>query len=166
MWRIIGDQRQRGLEWAVPRLGAGPGNWDTASCLILEKHGDITAVVVYNHWYPKNGVEISVAAIGGKWLTRHFLSAVFRAPFIEWDMRRVSSSIASDNHRSIRFCEHLGFVREGCIREGAGPGKDLLKYGMLKSECRYLGTEYESGKPVRRSRPERKVCGESIGGSQ
>ena len=54
----------------------------------------------------------------------------------------MGSSIASDNYKSIRFCEHLGFVREGCIREGVGPGKDLLKYGLLKSECRFLGEEF------------------------
>lgn len=140
MYRIIGDQRSRGLEWSVPRLNAGQGDWDRASCLILEKDGDITAVAVYNNWYPKNSVEISIAAVEGRWLTRPFLSAVFSNPFIEWEMRRVGSSIAADNIRSIRFCEHLGFTQEGRIRQAAPNGQDLLLYGLLKSECRYLGS--------------------------
>ena len=140
--RLIGNDRQRGLEWAVPRLNAGPGDWDRASCLILEKDGDITAVAVYNRWYPKNSVEISIAAVGGQWLTRPFLAAVFRNPFVEWEMRRVGSSIAAHNFRSIRFCEHLGFQREGCIRQAAPNGQDLYIYGLLKSECRYLGPEF------------------------
>lgn len=139
MHRIIGNDRQRGLAWAVPRLDAGSGHWEGASCLILEKDGDITAVAVYNHWYPKKSVEISIASVGGRWLTRPFLTAVFSTPFIEWEMRRVSSSIAEDNTKSIRFCEHLGFRREGCLRQAAPNGQDLLLYGMLKSECRYIG---------------------------
>lgn len=152
MHEIIGNQRQRGLEWAVPRLNAGPGHWDDASCLILERGGSITAVAVYNRWYPKNSVEISIAAIGGRWLTRPFLSAVFRAPFVEWEMRRVGSSIASDNHKSIRFCEHLGFQREGCIRQGAPNGQDLLLYGLLKNECRFLRKEFEQAVTSRSAR--------------
>ena len=140
MYRIIGSERQRGLEWAIPMLTGTLNDWDRASCLILEKDGDITAVAVYNNWYPENSVEISIASVGRNWLTRPFLSAVFRTPFIEWKMRRVTSSIAEDNHRSIRFCSHLGFRHEGTIREGAAPGKDLLIFGLLKSECRYLGS--------------------------
>lgn len=136
-YRIIGNQRQRGLEWAIPRLDAGVGHWDGASCLILERGGSITAVAVYNHYYPKKSVELSIASIGGGWLTRPFLSAVFRTPFVEWEMRRVGSSISADNHKSIRFCEHLGFQREGCIRQGAPNGQDLLLYGLLKEECRW-----------------------------
>lgn len=143
-YQIIGNQKARGLEWAIPRLGpAHGGNWDKASCLILEKDGDITAVAVYNHFYPRNSVEISIAAVSGNWLTRPFLAAVFRFPFVAWQMRRVGSSIAANNHQSIRFCEHLGFIREGVIRQGAGRDEDLLLYGLLKSECRYLGREYE-----------------------
>lgn len=141
-YRIIGNERKRGLEWAIPRLNTIHGDWSGASCLILERGGDITAVAVYNHWYPKNSVEISIASVSGRWLTRPFLGAVFRNPFLDWEMRRVGSSIAADNAKSIRFCEHLGFIHEGRIREGAGAGKDLLLYGMLKSECRYLGREF------------------------
>lgn len=158
MYRIIGNERHRGLRWAIPRLNTEVGNWDGASCLILEKHGDITAVAVYNHFYPKNSVEISIASVGGRWLTRPFLSAVFRVPFIDWEMRRVGSSIAADNHRSIQFCSHLGFQHEGTIREGAAPGKDLLLFGLLKSECRYLGDSLGKIVCTSRARPSADCC--------
>lgn len=139
-FRIIGNERRRGLDWAIPRLDAGVGHWDGASSLILEKDGVITACAVYNHFYPMNSVEISIASSGGRrWLTRPFLSEVFRIPFLVWGVRRVGSSISADNTDSIRFCEHLGYTREGCIRQGAPNGSDLYLYGMLKSECRYLG---------------------------
>lgn len=142
-YRIIGNDRKRALEWALGQFpNPVPGDFDKASALILEKDCTIRAVVVYSHWYPATSVQISVASLGGRWLTRPFLAAVFRNPFIEWDMRRVESHIAADNAQSIRFCEHLGFVQEGRLRQGSGPGIDTLIYGMLKSECRFLGDEY------------------------
>ncbi len=143
-YRIIGNERERGICWAAPILETTPEDWDRASCLILEKNGDITAVAVYNNWRHSNSVEISIASVGRNWLTRPFLAAVFAAPFIEWNMRRVSSSIAANNAKSIRFCEHLGFTREGTIREGHCSGDDLLIYGLLKRECRFLpGAKYD-----------------------
>lgn len=138
MMRIIGNERERGLQWLMPRLELGHGHWDTASCLFLEKDGAIVACVAYNHWYPETSVEISVAADKPNWLNRAFLREVFRFPFEVWNMRRVGSTIAASNEKSIRFCEHLGFVREGCVRQGAPNGEDLYIYGMLKDECRYL----------------------------
>lgn len=140
--RIIGNDRERGLAWAIPRLDAGIGHWDDASCLILEKDSEITAVAVYNRWYPKKSVEISIASVGGRWLTRPFLAAVFGNPFVNWEMPRVGASIAEDNHKSIRFCGHLGFLQEGRIREAAPNGKDLILFGMLKNECRFLGGQF------------------------
>ena len=145
-FRIIGNDRKRGLEWAVPRLMAGEGvHWDDASCLILEKQGDIAAVAVYNRFYPGIAVEISIASVGGRWLTRPFLAAVFGNPFLNWGLRRVSSSIAADNHKSIRFCEHLGFKREGLLRQAAPNGQDLLILGMLRDECRFIRGKYVEG---------------------
>ena len=85
---------------------------------------------------------MSIAAVEGRWLIRPFLAAAFRIPFLEWEMRRVGASVAANNAKSMRFVEHLGFVQEGRIREGVGPNVDLLIYGMLKSECRYLEPKY------------------------
>lgn len=88
-------------------------------------------------------MDISIAAIAGKsWLTRAFLRAAFGNPFLVWNMRRITLQIAADNARSIRFAEHLGFVREGCVRDGYAEGVDTLIYGMLKRECRFIGAEY------------------------
>lgn len=150
MYRIIGNQRQRGLDWAVPRLNLPSlGSWDRASCLIHEKDLDIIACVVYNHFDPGNAVELSVAAEGDRWLTRPFLHAVFSNPFDEWQLRRVWSVIDADNLKSIRLCEHLGFVQEGRLRQAAGPKIDRLLFGMLREECRYLGREYSESKTIR-----------------
>jgi hypothetical protein len=78
-------------------------------------------------------------------------------------MRRVGASIAADNTKSIRFCKHLGFVREGRIREGAKAGLDLLIFGMLRSECRFLGNLNEQAQPSQSTRSHRDNCGAVLG---
>jgi RimJ/RimL family protein N-acetyltransferase len=109
---------------------------------------EITAVTVYNHYYPEASVEMSIAAAEGRrWLTRSFLAESFRIPFIQWNMRRVGVSIAADNAPSIRFAAHLGFIPEGRIREGHSVGVDLLLLGMLKRECKWIGQT--NGKALR-----------------
>lgn len=135
------------MEWAIPRLGdCWLGDWGRASTLIHEKDGEILAVVVYNNWNPGNSAELSVAAVDGRqWLTRPFLFAVFANPFLEWGCRRVWSVIDDDNHKSIKLCSHLGFQQEGRIRQGAGPAKDKLIFGMLKDECRYIEGDFSHG---------------------
>lgn len=141
--RIIGNQRERAINWSIPRFPPFPGLWDDASALILEKDNDILACVLYNHWYPANSVEISIAAVEGKnWLTRQFLAAAFGNPFLSWGMRRITLRIPADNAKSIRFATHLGFLQEGCIREGYASAIDMLIFGMLRHECRFLGRDY------------------------
>lgn len=164
-YRIIGNQRERGIEWAVSRFPVFPGTWDTASALIQEKDGGIIACVVYNHWYPANSVEMSIAAVDGeRWLNRPFLFAAFGNPFLNWNMRRVSCRTSADNAKAIKLGLHLGFVPEGRIREGYAAGVDMLTFGMLKSECRFLGEDF--GKPIRQYESHREILREGIGGAQ
>lgn len=104
----------------------------------LEEDGDLIAVVVYNLF---SGADISmhVAAVGGRrWMTREYLKAVFRYPFVQLGVRRVSGFVPSRNADAIRFNEHLGFQREGVMRH-ALPDDDVIVFGMLKEECRFYG---------------------------
>jgi hypothetical protein len=161
-WRIIGDQRDRAIAWAAPRFPHPPegGSWEKASALILERDGNITAVVLYNNFWPGNSVDASIALDRVSRLTRSFLGAMFLAPFVEWGLRRVTLKIASDNAKSIRFAKHLGFTQEGEIREGVTKDVDLLIFGMLKRECRFLGTEFnEQAKRATGTRPYANGCG-------
>ena len=146
-FRIIGDQRERGIAWAAPRFRQSPGDWDRASCLLLENANNILACVLYSHWYPANSVQMHIAAVdGGKWLNRAFLATAFRVPFLEWNMRRVWGQVDSDNAKSINFCKRLGFVQEGRMRQGTSAEVDTLIFGLLKSECRFIGDDF--GKAV------------------
>ena len=83
-----------------------------------------------------------VAAVPGKrWMTKDFLWRVFAYPFLQLNCNRVTGLVREDNIVAQKFDEHIGFKREGLIRKGATDGADIILYGMLKEECRWLGVK-------------------------
>jgi RimJ/RimL family protein N-acetyltransferase len=116
-------------------------NFGPCTAIGLEEDGKLIAGVVYN-MYTEAGICMHVAADPGKrWMTRDFLYRAFAYPFIQLGCNRVTGLVRVDNIEARRFDEHLGFVQEGVIRKGATDGTDLILYGMLKEECRWLGVK-------------------------
>jgi RimJ/RimL family protein N-acetyltransferase len=112
------------------------------------KDGKIIAGVVYNLY---NGPSICMhvaAEPGTRWLTRDFLFRVFAYPFIQLGCNRVTGLVRTDNMEARRFDEHLGFKQEGVIRKGASDGTDMILYGMLMEECRWLELKDEIKRPL------------------
>ena len=103
----------------------------------LLKDGKLIAGVVFNN-YCKSSICMHVAATERGWLNKEFLRACFRYPFKQLKCARVTGLVRTDNKDAQRFDEHLGFKREGLIRKGDDDGCDLIIYGMLKEECRWL----------------------------
>jgi RimJ/RimL family protein N-acetyltransferase len=137
MRRVILNERDRFAEWARLRIGhvSSWGEWCEA--IGLEEDGEPIAAVVYNQF---SGADISmqVAAMPGRrWMTREFLRTVFRYPFVQLGCRRVSGFVPATNTDAQRFDEHIGFVREGLMREALETGEDVIVYGMLERECRW-----------------------------
>ena len=99
--------------------------------------GKLIAGCVFN-FYTGSGICMNVAASEKGWLNRAFLRAAFGYPFRQLNCRRVTGLVRTDNVDAQRFDEALGFKREGLLRQADDDGCDLIVYGMLKSECRWL----------------------------
>jgi len=140
MWRIISGQNEQAGKWARDLFGRQDFFADGSfTSLILERDLEIQSVVLYNQYVPGASIDLSIASVPGKrWMTPSFLRATFRYPFLELGVRRVGALVASDNAESLRLTRHAGFVQEGVAREAWAPGVDIVCFGMLKSECRFL----------------------------
>jgi len=68
-------------------------------------------------------------------MTRAFLRAAFRYPFVQLGCRRVTGYVPAQNLEAQRFDEHLGFRREGLMRH-AMEDDDVIVYGLLREEAR------------------------------
>lgn len=133
-WAIILDQRERCGEWARARIPHVPSWGEWYEAIGLERDGELVAVVVFNLF---SGADIAmhIAAVPGRrWMTRQFLRASFRYPFVQLGCRRVSGYVPARNLEAQRFDEHLGFQREGLMRH-ALPDDDVIVYGMLRQDA-------------------------------
>lgn len=128
---------------------------DNFAALVLERDGEIIAAAFFDRYHPRASIDMHIAGSPGRrWLTRDFLAASFRYPFVQLGVRRVGANVAANNSNALRFAKHLGFTLEGLSRDEWAAGIDVVRFGMKKSECRYLGSEpplvwrIEQGKPI------------------
>jgi RimJ/RimL family protein N-acetyltransferase len=73
----------------------------------------------------------------GKGIMREALDVLLPYAFETLDLRRLEADVDPRNAASIRSLEHLGFVREGYLRERwfvGGETQDALFYGLLRRE--------------------------------
>lgn len=105
----------------------------------LYRDKKIIAGVVFNMY---NGVSVCmhVASLRkSRWLDKSFLKLCFGISFNHLKCRRVTGLIKENNHKSIKFVKRLGFVQEGIIRHGSDDGKNIILFGLLKEDCKFLG---------------------------
>jgi RimJ/RimL family protein N-acetyltransferase len=139
MKTVIYGQDDRVIEWVAKRVDED--NFGRAVGIGLEEDGELIAGVVYN-MYTGPSISMHVAAVPGKrWMTREYLYRCFAYPFIQLDCNRITGLVRVDNLEAQKFDEHLGFKREGLLRRACTDGTDMILYGMLKQECRFLRIE-------------------------
>lgn len=115
-----------GLRWPAWRDYTVLGNW---------LNDKLVGAVVYSRW---SDWDVNMHMAGeGNWLTRDFLFAAFDYPFNQVGCRRVTGLVEARNFRARRVDEKLGFKLEGRMLHGC-PSGDLLVYGMLRENCRWL----------------------------
>lgn len=131
--------------WTASRLGTE--SFGDCSAIGIEKDGELIAGLVY-FCYRHPNIEMAIASTSPYWANRFTLYHIFYYPLVFLNCQRVTVMVDSTNQKSISLVERLGFVREGLLRQ-ARPDCDVLVYGMLKTECRWLS--YGKEKRAKRS---------------
>lgn len=101
--------------------------------------GKIAAGMVYFDFQPGFGdVSLSAAVDTPKAITKRVLRELFTFPFITLGMRRITAFIACDNLHSVNVAKRAGFRAEGIKRNAGYNGQNVIMFGMLKEECKWL----------------------------
>ena len=148
MKQVVYSPTNEMLGWATDR--GGIKFRDDAAAIGVRSDEGLHGVVVFDS-FTTTGCWVSVVSDGGrKWITRELIIRVFAYPFIQLDYPRLNSFVSVNNADAIRFNEHFGFQREGVLREAGEKGEDLIVYGMLRRECRWLPQRFagKTGKPA------------------
>jgi hypothetical protein len=129
--------RDRVGEWVKSRIPSVDTWGNEYTAIGWERDGELLCGVVYNHF---SGNDIAMHVAGeGLWATPAVLRAFFIYPFHQLKCQRVTAYVTSKNRKCLTLVERLGFKPEGCLREGS-IDDDLLIFGMLRRECRWVET--------------------------
>jgi RimJ/RimL family protein N-acetyltransferase len=126
-------------QWAQDRMPGRIG-FDNPLSIGIIKESRLVGVVVYDNYRPAiKSISVSIVLESKVALTRELLSYLFDHPFNRLGCKRIQAMIDEQNYPSIKLCRQLGFTQEGALRK-ASPieGHNLLIFGMLKEECKWL----------------------------
>ncbi|MBO3760350.1 GNAT family protein [Ciceribacter sp. L1K22] len=133
---VVYDDPAELVAWAQERTGHT--YFSDATAIGIKDETGIRGVTVFDS-FTKTGCWVHVASDGsGRWFNRDYITCIFAYPFIQLGYPRISAWVSEKNAASLRFTEHFGWVREGVMRRAGFDGEDIITFGMLRSECRYL----------------------------
>lgn len=137
MKRLVYGEDARCITWAEETM-PGCKFREDAKSIAIARDDELLAAAVFDT-FSRTSCFLHLVSDGSKhFLNRAFIVHVFAYPFITCGYRRVSAMAAESNARSIKLVQHFGFVQEGRLREDTDDGSDLIVFGMLRSECRWL----------------------------
>lgn len=131
-------------EWVAERL---PGRNDAERfgqhvSIGVVRNGKPVAGVVFSGFRQLdhgNDMQVTIVSAGPAWARPEILRKLFEYPFVEAGCARLTAIVAEGNLPSLRFVKRLGFRKEGIVRRGWNGKTNAIVFGLLKSECRYLG---------------------------
>lgn len=133
---IVFDQHPVYRAWAMERL-PNVHCWPQGVTTLADvREGVIKGVVVYSDYTPTN-VNMSIVIEGAHCMSRAGIRAVFRYPFLQLGVKRITGLIAESNARSRKNALNFGFIEEGRLRQFL-PDEDVIVYGLLKADCKWL----------------------------
>ena len=109
-----------------------------ASIGLVNENDKLIAGVVYNMW---SGYSINMhigAEKNSNWFSRRFATYCFNATFGHFKCNRATALVRKKNIKAQKFVLKLGFIEEGIVRQACHDGEDVVMFGMLASECRFL----------------------------
>jgi RimJ/RimL family protein N-acetyltransferase len=92
--------------------------------------------VVYSEFHGHD-IRASIA-VERRALSRSVLHQIFAYPFLQLAVRRITCLVRAGNDASARLAKKLGFTQEGIARQADATGEDLIIFGILRNECRWI----------------------------
>jgi RimJ/RimL family protein N-acetyltransferase len=140
---ILAGQKQLVAAWVASRIKdmRVPPEKDYEAIGVTAQGGELIGGVIYTEYREiapgQHDIRMHCAGEPG-WLTRQTLRVFFSYPFIQLQAVRITGVVAKGNKKGRALNLRLGFREEGCLRHGAGEGRDVIIYGMVRAACPWI----------------------------
>jgi hypothetical protein len=137
--KFIGFERElEAVAWAKQVIGVESSTGFCRAVSAVDDKGDFVFVVVLSN-FTKTNIDMHTAARpGSTWASPKAIVTMFRFlfeyVFVTLGVRRVTGLVRASNYAARKFDEHIGFVKEGEMREAFPDGENLIIYGFLKAD--------------------------------
>lgn len=124
-------------EWVGDRIGIKEFGPHETMGLIVD--GVIKVGLVWCDYKPDiPSISMCLAIDDFRHITKGVMRSVFSYAFDELKVRRVTNTCSIENRKAIAINLRAGMVKEGILRKAYPDGSDMVIFGMLKDECKYL----------------------------
>lgn len=135
---VVYGEDARFVEWAQETMGDIQFRND-AYALGVVHDGVTVASVIFDTFGPSDCLIHVVSDGNRRWLSREVAIRVMAFPFLQCKFVRITAMISADNEPSLRFIRGFDrFQQEGVMRKGGTKGEDLILFGLLRQDCRWL----------------------------
>lgn len=135
---VVVQPREQLAAFVAEALGDPEMDFGNYSAVGFMDSRGLKAALVYNNFHYPNICMHIAARPGSLWCRRDILYHIFNYPFGQLECSRVTAPVNSRNRRAVRVVEALGYKLEGTLRRAGRMGGDVLIYGMLREECKWV----------------------------
>lgn len=134
---IYSGPERRIARWVEERIGVPHETFRTFNSIWFNDERGLKVALIYNNFdWPAISIHIA-ARERALWCRPEILHHIFYYPFVQLACKLLLAPVAETNKASRKVVEALGFSLDGRLRKMAD-GKDILIYGMLDEECRWI----------------------------
>lgn len=136
--RLVWDQSDAVAAWVAKRCPYVVRGFDpcVAAGVVSEDGRVLLGGVVFHHFHPEfKTIEVSLAAITPRWLTRRILQQLMAYPFDQLKCQRITTGTPKKYKAARKFLQTFGFKHEGTVRKGFG-NDDAIISGLMAWEWR------------------------------
>lgn len=105
---------------------------------VLDADGFLVSGACFHNFFGTGAYMSGASSRPRRWATRSTLAGIFAYAFKTLSLTRLTALVAIDNPQARSWNEASGFQREGVMRKAGDGGVDLIVYGMLEPECRWI----------------------------
>ena len=131
--------------WVAERLQVDPASFGEHYNFGVVQHGRPLFGAVYTGVRQMpfgKDCTLSVAARDGAlWCTHENIRLIFSFGFEHLGCTRISTFVREGHVKSSKLVKHVGFRREGVLRQAHDGRTNAIAFGMLRNECRWLRGE-------------------------
>lgn len=136
--KMTGGAHQQVADFISISIYGTTADWGKYSTIAFWDSRGIKVAMLYNHFLWPDCCMNVAARPGALWAHPQVLWHAFTYPFEQLKCRRVTGLTSVKRKEAVKTNDALGFVREGLLRNADPEGGDVILYGMLREECRWL----------------------------